>query len=403
LTLGEGLISNISRWENGHRQPDGFHRQVLFRIYRPLTAEASDSGSLLLSPFVIMPGAADRPGSDMNRREFLRHAAQTVGAAALAPALGSADPDASDRLSTALRRPSQVDAAAVEDLEKVTAAHRRMYHSFTSFELIGVVVGHLRTVLLLLQGAQPLTLHRRLAEIGGEAAGYVAWLAFDLNHHQARDRYYTLAVDLATEAGDPALTGYVQGFQSIVQHEDGNQHVALELVRGAIDRSERSATPTIKAWLAGLEAQVQAEIDDPVSCLRALGRAETALEQARLEEDPPWMYEFDRARLAAQQGACLSRLGQPEKAQAALRGALAIIDPSCVHRRAEILADLAFTHVQQEDLQEACRLAGESLSMSVDAASRVGVNRIRQLRPRLDRWKDARPVIELDERLAYAG
>jgi hypothetical protein len=55
--------------------------------------------------------------------------------------------------------------------------------------------------------------------------------------------------------------------------------------------------------------------------------------------------------------------------------------------------------VQKEDIDEACRLAGESLVASLEASSMMGLKRIRELRAALDPWQDTRAVAELDEQL----
>ena len=71
----------------------------------------------------------------------------------------------------------------------------------------------------------------------------------------------------------------------------------------------------------------------------------------------------------------------------------------CSRRRSEVLSELSWVALQKEDIDEACRLAGESLASSLEAGSMMGVKRVRELRVALDPWQDARAVVELDEQL----
>lgn len=120
-----------------------------------------------------------------------------------------------------------------------------------------------------------------------ETAGYVAWLCYDLGERHSAARYYAMA-DVATrEAGDPALVAYVRGFQSLVMDSQGQACKALVLAQGAVEMAERSATATMRAWLAGLEARALAAVGDRKACLITLRRADIAVGQARREEDRP--------------------------------------------------------------------------------------------------------------------
>jgi hypothetical protein len=278
-----------------------------------------------------------------------------------------------------------VDRTTVEQLELVTQVHRGLYRDLSSVELVGAVTGHLHITTLLLEGAQRLPLHRRLAAIAGETAGYVAWLCYDLGERHSAARYYAMA-DVATrEAGDPALVAYVRGFQSLVMGNQGQAGEALVLAQGAVEMAERSATATMRAWLAGLEARALAAVGDRKACLITLRRAEIAVGQARREEDPAWMYEFDQTRLLALAGACYGKLNMTAAAERTMREALEALGLERTRRRADVLIDLAVVRAQQEDANEAAGLAGEALQIAVESGSVASVHRIQRFRPELAR------------------
>jgi tetratricopeptide (TPR) repeat protein len=334
------------------------------------------------------------------RREFMRQVTALVGTATMEAFLEVGGPDALDRFSLAVDRPTRVDRATVQQLETITATHRELYHHLSSFELVDAVTGHLRGVTRLLRGAQNRVLRRRLAAVAGETAGHAAWLYHDLGDQRLTERYYAEAAIATRKAGDPALDGYVSGFKSLVRASQGQPKAALALARAARQAGARSATATTRSWLAGLEAQALATLHESKACFVALREAETAIGQARPEEDPPWMYSFDDARLAALAGACYRQLGKLPAAERTLQDALAALDASCTRRRSEALLELALVQLEKEDIDEACQFAGQSYEAAMAAGSVVGQRRVGEFRSGLDQWSDTEAVRNLDDQLA---
>jgi len=400
--------TTVSRWENGHQKPSGFHCERVCEI-------------LKLSPSVLETDRADHPAPQVrvshleqllgewgvsvgNRREFLKQLAGAVGIAALAPLLELSDGEPLHRLSRIMKRPGDVDSATINHLEIVTAAQRELYHGLTSEELIQAVTGHLRLAKILLHDTQRQEFRRRLAAIVTETAGHAAWLSYDLNDRRSGEHYYVLAGVASREAGDSALGAYLQGFKSIIRAADGRTRDALALVEEASEAAEPKATDTIVAWLAGLQAQALATLGENKSCYQALTRAQAAMDRTGTGEDPPWMFHFDAGRLQVVAGSCYRRLGKTRAAERALSGAITSLSAGCdssgcTRRRSEILVELGWVAVQRQDIDEACRLAGESLRAALQASSMMGLKRVRELRAAMDPWQRTRAVAELDEQL----
>jgi tetratricopeptide (TPR) repeat protein len=192
----------------------------------------------------------------------------------------------------------------------------------------------------------------------------------------------------------------VSGFKSLVRAGDGDPKAALALARVARQVGARSATATTRAWLAGLEAQALAGSHDNKACFVALRQAETAIGQARPEEDPPWMYSFDDGRLAALAGTCYRQLGKTTAAERTLQEALEGLDASRTRRRSEALLELALVQLDKEDIDRACQFATQSYEAAVEAGSVLGQRRVGAFRSRLDAWSDTEAVRNLDEQLA---
>ena len=377
--------TTLSRWENGRQQPTLGHQQRLCEVLDMDPVELGFEGDIL------------EVGT---RREFMRQVTALVGTATMEALLDVGGPDALDRFSLTVRRPTRVDRATVQHLETVTATHRELYHHLSSFELVDAVTGHLRGVARLLRGAQHRVLRRRLAAVAGETPGHAAWLFHDLGDQRMTERYYAEAAIATRKAGDAALDAYVSGFKSLVRASEGDPKAALALARAARQAGARSATATTRSWLAGLEAQALATLHESKACFVALRQAETAIRQARPDEDPPWMYGFDDARLAALAGACYRQLGKTAAAERTLQDALAALDPSCTRRRSEALLELALVQLEKEDIDEACRFAGQSYEVALAAGSVIGQRRVGEFRSGLDQWSNTEAVRNLDEQLA---
>jgi transcriptional regulator with XRE-family HTH domain len=122
--------TTVSRWENDHQTPRRRQQIELCRVLDKAPEELRFEEGLL----------------DMDRRKFVRSITAALGTAATAPLLERTGPDSFERLAGAIRRPSRLDPTSIEHLEVVTAMHRELYHTLSSYELLGALVGHLQMV-----------------------------------------------------------------------------------------------------------------------------------------------------------------------------------------------------------------------------------------------------------------
>jgi hypothetical protein len=95
---------------------------------------------------------------DMLRRQFLRTSTAALTAAVL-PGLASSG------------KAPRLSAENVSELETVTNAQRQLYHSLPARSIWSSVEGHLRLLIDLVRAPQSELVHRRVAALGGEAAG----------------------------------------------------------------------------------------------------------------------------------------------------------------------------------------------------------------------------------------
>jgi len=404
--------NTIGRWERGTRRPEPRYRRYLCLLYgkqahelgfvddpEPVAGESllpsmpQDDPPILYDLWSSVMGVA--------RRAFLRQAAVVAGAVAVTKPLELLDQQPWEQLSVALKRTSAIDPAMVERMEELTADFYRSEEEVPASELLGGVTQHLGRLIHYLQTSTSGPMRRRLTRSAGETAALAGWLSFELGDGVATRGYYEAALDSAREIDDRALCAWVLGMMSFKPSMVGDQRTALALVRDAQRAGGRSTTATTRAWLAGLEAEAHAGMGDAPATQAALGRADAAFDRAEPGADPSWIGFFDRGRLDGMKVSSLMRI-EPGAAQEISKEALASLRPSMTKKRAVILADLASAHVHQGEIEEACRLAGLALAIVGRTQSAVGLQRVRDLRARLEPWEGTRPVRQLDEQLRVA-
>ena len=86
-----------------------------------------------------------------------------------------------------------------------------------------------------------------------------------------------------------------------------------------------------------------------------------------------------------------------------LEDALRSLDREVVKTRPRLLAALATAQVRQGNIDEACQLGSDALTLA--ARQQVGPNLqdVRKPRVELEPWRNSRAVKELDEQLGQVG
>jgi len=342
------------------------------------------------------PAVAEPHGDRAGRRAT--GAGGEVGAGRL-PAL-------SERLTLALDRPRRLDPAIVDELESLTAAYRRLYHSTAAEDILDSVVQHVSLAGRFLGAEGSAMYQRRLAATTGEAALLAGRLLFvDLNDREAASPYYNRALRAASQASDPPFHASVLGHVSRALSLGGKRKQALEVLAAARRHAMRGGNATVVAWLAAVEARTWVEgrpfatREEAAASLAALDAAELAMGRAAPGEAPAWFDYFDRSKLHGFRGFCSLRLRRPQDAEAELNQALATLNPVAVKEQACFLADRAAVRVQQREIDEACRMLGQPIAILAETPYATGLQRLRDVRVQLEPWEDTPAVQHLDEQL----
>jgi tetratricopeptide (TPR) repeat protein len=355
----------VGKWERGEKRPSKLYRQLLCLLYQ---CPAEELG-------LWEPG-----GSSQLRR--------ASGLVVPPPGFGGRWPE----------RPLRVSEATVHNLESVTAAFRRMYHTVAARDLIDDVAQHAQTTAGFWRRTADPELRRSLAAAASEITMLAGRMSFfDLGRPSQAEPFYRDALEAAKEARNQPLQAVVLGNQSFLPRSRGDFATALQL----LDQAKRLVPddPVVGSWARALEAMTKAWAHEPAGSLVALEAAEGVLDEATPWAAPAWFDYYDRSRLAGFKGQVHIRLAQPETAHAVLEEAIDALDSDAAKQRACYLADQATVCVAEGEVDQACQLGIQALRLLGEVEYETGVQRVRDLRTKLQRWPHHPAVADLTEQL----
>jgi tetratricopeptide (TPR) repeat protein len=340
----------------------------------------------------------------IREQAHVRHqnAAARRGSPTLVPQEGRGPGETPDldweRLADASRRPSRITTAIVDDLELITDRQRRLYHNLSSAEMLACVHSHLGVLTTFLGYQQSAALRHRIASATAEAAGFAAWLWFDLGDTFRANQSYRQAHGAVAEATDLGLGAYIKGYQGIVTAQSTGPNAALAHLDEACATAPHSLSKTARAWLTVLMAEALARTGQPAAAFAAIERSRDLLDNARVGERDPWMFDFDSGSLAAHTGHCYLALNQPHQAVDSFEEALRLLPPSCDRRQATITVGLAHAHLASGELEEAQRRAVTALVVFAERGSAAGLHQVRGVRDAFREAGHHAAALALDER-----
>ena len=201
--------------------------------------------------------------------------------------------------------------------------------------------------------ATPL-IRREIYAAATQLAYLCGFMHFDQEHHGAAQRYYTIALALATENHDPA--GYATALRalSVQAHTLGHHQQARNLAESALAGAPGNLTAHTRAFLHGQVAVAAAGTGDRRTAVTHLTRAETLLARATPSAPASAITgDYHEAALAHQRSAVLAALGDTPGAAAALAASLRQRPATERRARAVTLAALAGLQTRQGHLEQA--------------------------------------------------
>lgn len=385
----------VGRWERGVRRPAPRYVALLCQLFE---LPADELGLVEEAMEAVEPADTDKE-DDVRRRQFLQYLSVVTGATMLDW----------ERLAATLRgQLGPSDRVLVDDLEAITRSYARQLETVAPSSLLPALRSHLAVLSGSLHSGQPEDVRRRVLSLTGETALLAGRLSWLLDNRGEARRCWSLATELAREAGDETLVAATLGQQRVFHStipnrgQYGSTDRALAVLDAAESKLGATASPYVRMMILLSRAEDHAAAGNADASQRDLEAAETALARALTPDDGLYAL-WDEARIAGYRGSCALALDRPEEASTVLEAALDDTHESLIGQRCAVVTDLAAAYAAQREVEHSAALLMES----VDTAERAGLGellqRVHGARAHLDLWQDAAAVRQLDERLALVG
>ena len=409
--------SSITHWKNGG-QPSGnvgvFLAEALGRALGDRVITLEEIGLIAPAPQIpdwdadTLRALAElgRTDVDVERRRALGMAVYSVAALSLPGEdwWSRMSEQSRPRSSSATRRVGPGDLAAVRDMTTLFSQmdqRRGGAHAWTS------VVQYLTTdVTAYLRGTfTDEGVRRDLFSSASELAYLAGWMAFDSGHHASAQRYFTEAVKLAAEAGDPPMAAHVLRAMAHQAVDLGHHQQALDLAAASIDGDRYAlASPRERALLGVVHARSLAAAGRRNAAAKALLRAENDLSAADDGiAEPDRVFFFGEASLAHETACALRDMGDLDGSVRQFHHSVRTRKTTKFTRtHAVTLGYLGSVYAQMNNFDRACA----TWSRALDAMDGVRSGRTRQaaadMRTLLSpyRRRGASSVSEIDARAA---
>jgi hypothetical protein len=282
-----------------------------------------------------------------------------------------------------------VDETTAPTLTAITGAQRRLDATTSARELTRGVIAHVEMANRLLSRASRTPYARDVAAAASEAAGLAAWLHADMYDIGTARAYYRMAIDRASRAEHDLLAGYMMGSLAAFEIDGGDPELGLTLITEARRQMGATSHPAPRAWLDATEAlSLAAARRDGEAAEQALTRAAKTIDQDRRSEPPPWpwVFPFDRAKLAGYRALVAVRLTRPADALAAFAESLSAAQPAPKQRSVvmlEVATAACHDGTARRDsgrVDEAYQLACEALGVGITYSSERVIERARRFR-----------------------
>jgi len=292
----------------------------------------------------------------------------------------------------------RVDHAIVDDLERVAEARRRMDDAIGGGTLLPSVREDLRLVVALLRNsAYTDDVGQRLYGVAAELGRLAGWLACDSEQPALAQRYFAAGLRAAHLSGDRAIGANVLGFMSIQAERAANPLDAILLAESAL-RSESALPPAVAASLHARLATSLASTGDATRSRLVHEPSFDLLARSVREEEPEWIYWFDRAEAEGVAGKSMLAIGNFVDAELYLRRAVSLVDPSHPRARAAWLCKLAVARVGAGRIDQACATANEAATLTRRIDSAHARRRLADFRLAAEPYARSAAVRDFDEK-----
>ncbi|WP_280381348.1 hypothetical protein [Nocardia wallacei] len=387
----------LSRWENGHTNPDALHSRLLAEVLnlpQPDVAigRAREYQHNVRDAITVLDSLV---GNDMDDDPALL----ASGDATTSPAVVSPDP--AQVVTGYLFAQSPGLEIHSEPVRGVVLADRIRSQVSTmmsmDFQKGG---GHVRRSLLRffrdevvpqLHAPHPERVRSEIFSAAAEVAQLLAWTAYDAGRHAAATRYFVQGLRLAEEGNDRLMGARLLANLSHQANFIGEFGAAVTYARAAQSALGTWGTPSVAAMCVMMEARGLASLSDQRGSAAVLHRAEHLFERRGAVDEPPWISYYDPAELAGDASHCFRDLGLAPQTRTFVTDALTDDTPPRTRALIQVVAgDAALI---AGDLEEAGALAAAAIVNGNGLQSARYLRYLSDFRNRIPAGADQHPSI----------
>lgn len=235
---------------------------------------------------------------------------------------------------------------------------------------------------LLREGSYLETTGRQLLAVLAEQAQLAGWAAFDAGWHTEAYEMYSLSLQAARDATEPALAGNAMAFIGYQRLTMGRS--AVDDLTAACDTADRTATPVVRTLLHCRRAWAHANEGQAAEAQQHLDQALTALREPAGRPEPDWVYWVDELEYEIMTGRCWAALRRPLRAINALESAMRSYKDTHGRDKALYLSFLADAYVDTNEIEKACSVASRAMDVSAGVGSIRPRQRLEAVLRRMD-------------------
>ncbi|MEU4255006.1 MULTISPECIES: helix-turn-helix domain-containing protein [Streptomyces] len=265
-----------------------------------------------------------------------------------------------DRLARIASGGLRLDAASLDEMDRLLAVHRRAEDTLGSRLMNGVVLAQFRAVAGLYDQARG-PLADRLVKLMAEYAQFLAWMAQDQDNAPVALGWFDRSYDWALESGYGDMAATTMSMKAHLAWSQGQGKRCVRL--GEAAASTAGASEATRAMAVQMAGRGHALAGDADEAYRRLDDARRIIAEAT--DAPPWLYFYGESWFAAQRGMAELHLGQWCRAAENLKAGLAGFAPAYRRDRAWYGACLARAYAGAGEAEAAL---GAALDVISDAS-----------------------------------
>lgn len=341
-------VSHLRNIENGHRQPDA------------ATCAAIDSA---LDADGLLEELCHGGDNEVKRRTIL----QSISLLAYGystPSTDDPDPDSTD-LHILKER---LEAYRSMDNAYGGSAVRDAVSNALNFEALPLLKSH---------GHSPVA--RDLQQTTAELAQLAGWTAYDSGLHSLARRHFKVALELAVEAHDDALSCEILAARAHQAAFLQNGDDATQLAQSALRFAVRSGLPSLVSEVYMSSAHGYALQNDTKRTYQSLRLAEDEFSKISPDNDPAWAKYLCDAYLHARTGHTLLAIGEHHAATECATASLTMNNQTYVRGHMFNLSLLAESSASTGDIERATDAGTHALALAHKLRSQRSHEYLRRL------------------------